>query len=143
MTSITPLSYPSPHWPRHAAFQMDSNCIEIAPDPPTPAYLTIPFDEDQEHNGDEKFVDSSLSVDEVIAWIADEAPGAVANRSGDEDEGIDGLGEEGWCRPTRFLELFNSLFATYTWTQWDGIAQNNMFKTLATKSYSFRTARRS
>jgi len=64
----------------------------------------------------------SSTLHEVIAWIADEAPGAVADSSSDEDEGIDGFGREGSCHPTHFLEPFDSLFATSTWTRWDGIA---------------------
>jgi len=66
--------------------------------------------EDQEHDDDGTFVESSLSVDEAIAWIADEASGAVADWSGNEDEGIDGFGREGSCRPTCFLKPFDSLF---------------------------------
>ena len=99
-----------------------STPLPSVPSAPPPPEDDGPYPEDQEHNDDETFVDSSLSVDEVIAWIADEAPGAVANSSSDEDEGIDGFGREGSCHPTHFLEPFNSLFATSTWTRWDGTA---------------------
>ena len=39
--------------------------------------------EDQEHEEIKKFVDSSLSVNEVVAWIVDETPGMVADLLGD------------------------------------------------------------
>ena len=93
---------------------MDS--IEIAPDPPTPAYLTIPFDNKS------LFVDSSLSVNEVVAWIADDGPGTIVDWLGDEDEGIDGFGHEDSCRPAHILELFDSQFSISSWIRWDGTA---------------------
>jgi hypothetical protein len=48
----------------------------------------------------------TLSVDEVIAWIADKAPGEMADSS--DDEGIDGFGCSDPCGPTRPLEPFDA-----------------------------------
>ena len=84
--------------------------------PPRPAYLAIPFDDKS------VFVDSSLSVNEVVAWITDDGPGAIVDWSGDEDERIDGFVHEDPCRPAHILELFDSQFATSSWTRWDGTA---------------------
>ena len=43
--------------------------------------------------------------------------------SGDEDEGIDGFGHKvGLVPPSAILELFDSQFATSSWTRWDGTA---------------------
>ena len=40
-------------------------------------------------------VDSSLSVDDVVALVADKASGDLVDFSGDEDEGVDGSFYEG------------------------------------------------
>ena len=44
--------------------------------------------EDQEHSNDESIVDFSLSVDEVAAWVAGEAPEVTADSLGEKDEEI-------------------------------------------------------
>jgi len=103
----------------HEQLSIPLPSVPSAPPPPERDGL---YPEDREHNDDETFVDSSLSVAEVIAGIADEVPGAVTDWSGDEDEGVNGFGHVGSCPPTHFLEPFDSLFATSTWTRWDGIA---------------------
>ena len=64
----------------------------------------------------------------MAAWIADGATRAAADFSGKEDEGIDGFSHEVLRCPTHFLEPFDLQFTASTWTQWDGTAQNNMFK---------------
>ena len=73
------------------------------------------YPEDQEHKDDEAFVNSSLSIDEVIAWIVDEAPGELVDFSDDEDEGVDGFCVEDLHGPARTLEPFNAQRATSYW----------------------------
>ena len=94
-----------------------------APVPPPPEHDGS-YPEDKQHDDDsnEVFVDSSLSVNEVVAWIADDGPGAIVDWSGDEDEGINSFGHEDSCCPAHILELFDSQFATSSWTRWDGTA---------------------
>ena len=91
------------------------------PMPPPPPDHDGSYPEDREHEDDKMFTDSSLSVDELVAWIADEAQGVIADPEGDEDEGIDGFGHDDESRgPTPVLGPFNSQFATSSWTRWDG-----------------------
>ena len=91
------------------------------PMPPPPPDHNGSYPEDQEHEDDKTFIDSSLSVDELVAWIADDAQGVIAGFSGDEDEGIDGFGHDDESHgPTRVLEPFSSQFATSPWIRWDG-----------------------
>jgi len=101
-------------------------CLSQSPSVPVlpPPKPNGPYPEDQEEINDETFIDSSLSVDEAVAWIADETPGTVANSwSGDKDRGADDFGHiEDSCCPTHFLEPFDSKSATSTWTRWDGTA---------------------
>ena len=52
-----------------------------APMPPPPPEQNGPYPEDQEHEDDEGFMDSSLSIDKVVSWIADEAPGELVDSS--------------------------------------------------------------
>ena len=52
------------------------------------------YPEDQEREDNGGFVDSSLSIDEVVAHVADDRLGELADSSGDEDDGIDGFCEE-------------------------------------------------
>ena len=77
-----------------------------------PLYLPPPEDngtypEDQERD-DESAIDSSLSFDEVTAWITGEVPGLAANPSGDEDEEVVGFGHEDLCGLAGVLEPFDS-----------------------------------
>jgi hypothetical protein len=92
----------------------------LAPVPPPPEHGSGSYPEDQEHEDDEKFVDSSLSIDEVVAWIADEALGEIVDLLGDEDEGIDGFCHEESHGPVRALEPFNARVSTSYWPRWDG-----------------------
>ena len=68
------------------------------------------------------FVDSSLSVREVVTQVSDEVPGELVDFSGDEDEGIDGFGRERSCGSVDDLEPFNPKLATLYWPRWDGHA---------------------
>jgi hypothetical protein len=91
----------------------------LTPVPPPPEHGFGSYPEDQEHEDDEKFVDSSLSIDQVVAWIADEALGEMVDLSGDEDEGIDGFCHEESHGPVRALEPFNARVSTSYWPRWD------------------------
>ena len=65
--------------------------------PPLPEHNGS-YPEDQEHQDDKPFVDSSLSIDEVVAWVTDRTPGVVVDSSDDEDdEGVDGFGHNDSC----------------------------------------------
>jgi hypothetical protein len=77
------------------------------------------YPEDQEHEGDEGFFDSSFSIDDVFAWIADEVSGELVDLSGNEDESIDGIGCEDSHSSVRTLEQFEARYSTY-WPRWDG-----------------------
>jgi len=88
--------------------------------PPPPPERNVCYPEDEEREDDETFIDSSLSVDELVAWIADEAPWVIMDCPGDEDEGIDGFGNHDSRGPTHVFEPFNSKSATSSWTRWDG-----------------------
>ena len=57
------------------------------PEPPPPPEHDGSYPEDQEREGDEVFVDSSLSIDEVSTRVADGALQELADLPGDEDEG--------------------------------------------------------
>ena len=88
--------------------------------PPAPDHSGS-YPEDQEREDDGIFVDSSLSVDEVVAWIASETPGGVVDTSDDEDDGgVDGFGHDDSHLPMGDLKPFDSRFATSSWTRWDG-----------------------
>ena len=67
------------------------------------------YPEDQEHEEDEVFVDSSLSVHEVIAQVVDRKPGKLVDFSGGGGEGIDGSGCENSCGSRGDLEPFDPL----------------------------------
>ena len=91
-----------------------------APIPPPSPQHDGSYPEDQERDDDDTFVDSSLSIDEMIAWISSEAPGGVVDSSDDEE--IDGFGHDDSCGPKNTLEPFDARFATSSWTRWDGTA---------------------
>ena len=91
-----------------------------APMPPPPPEHDGSYPEDQELEDGETSVDSSLSMDEVVAWIADEAPGGMVDSSDDEE--IDGFGCDNSPSPAYALEPFATRFATSSWTRWDGTA---------------------
>ena len=65
-------------------------------------------------------VDLSLSVNDVVAQVADKASGDLVDFSGDEDEGVDGSFYEGSDGPRRISEPFNPQLATYYWPRLDG-----------------------
>ena len=65
-------------------------------------------------------VDLSLSVADIVARVADEAPGDLGDFSGDEDEGVDGFLYEDADGPRRILEPFDPQLATSYWPRWDG-----------------------
>ena len=91
------------------------------PMPPPPPEHDGSYPEDQEHEddkNDETFVDSSLSVDEVVTWIANGAPGELVDSSDDED--IDGFCHENSDGPAHALEPFDRHSATSSWMRWDG-----------------------
>jgi hypothetical protein len=88
--------------------------------PPPPPEHNGSYPEDQEHEDNETCVNSSLSIDEVVAWIADEALGEMVDSS--DDEGVDGFDHGDSHGPTRALGPFDTRFATSSWTRWDGIA---------------------
>ena len=89
------------------------------PMPPPPPERNGSYPEDREHEDDETFIDSLLSVDELVAWITEEAPRATVDPSDDEDEGINGFGYNDPRGPPHVLEPFDSQFATSSWTRWD------------------------
>ena len=88
--------------------------------PPPPPEHEGSYPEDQEREDNKPFVDSSLSVNEVVAWIADEAPLGVVDSS--DDEGIDGFGHGDPRGPAHILKSLDVQFSTSSWTRWDGIA---------------------
>lgn len=92
------------------------------PLPPPPSGENGSYPEDQGHEEDEMFVDSSLSIREVVAQVADEIPGESVDFSGDEDEGIDGFGCENSRGSAGSLEAFDPKLATLYWPRWDGYA---------------------
>ena len=61
------------------------------PKPPPPLEHDGSYPEDQEHGGDEVYIDSSLSVDEVVTQIANGVLQEAVDFSGDEDEGVNGF----------------------------------------------------
>jgi hypothetical protein len=87
--------------------------------PPPPPEHDGSYPEDQDREDNENFIDSSLSVNEVVAWITSEAPGDMVDSSGDER--IDSFGFENSCDPVGALKPFDVRFATSSWTRWDGI----------------------
>ena len=103
--------------------QLSTPALSV-PFPPPPPKCYGSYPKDEEHEDDEAFVNSSLSVDEVIAWIADEAPRELVDFSDDEDEGADGFRVEDLHVPARTLEPFNAQRATSYWPQWDGHANS-------------------
>jgi hypothetical protein len=97
--------------------------------PPPPPKHVGSYPEDREREDDESFIDSSLSVGEVVAWIANEAPGGmVDNLDDEEDGGVDRFCHDDSRRPVLDLEPFDTRFATSSWTRWDGTASDNVFK---------------
>ena len=92
------------------------------PMPPPSPECDGSYPEDQESEDDERPVDSSLSMGEVVAWIANEVPGELVNSSDEEDERIDGFGCEGPCISAGTLELFDPRISTSYWPRWDGRA---------------------
>ena len=80
------------------------------------------YPEDQDDEDDNGPIDSSLSLDEVISWVADDAPGPLVDTSDDEDEGVDGFGHEISVGSAAVLEPFDPQFATSYWPRWDGNA---------------------
>ena len=94
--------------------------------PPPPPEDSGSYPEDREHE-DEAPIDSALSIDEVVAWIADGTPGVMMDSSDDkDDEGVDGFGHNlnHDHHPVRAkLEPFDTRFATSSWTRWDGTPQ--------------------
>jgi hypothetical protein len=93
--------------------------LPSAPMPPPPPEHDGSYPEDQDGEDYENFIDSSLSVNEVVAWITSEAPGDMVDSS--DDEGIDGFGFENSCDTAGALKPFDARFATSSWTRWDGI----------------------
>ena len=65
------------------------------------------YPEDKDDEDDDALVDSSLSLDEVISWVTNDAPGPLVDISDDEDEGVDGLGHEISRGPATILEPFD------------------------------------
>ena len=80
------------------------------------------YPEDQDDEDDNGPIDSSLSLDEVISWVADDAPGPLVDTSDDEDEGVNGFGHEISVGSAAVLEPFDPQFATSYWPRWDGNA---------------------
>ena len=80
------------------------------------------YPEDKDIEDDNALVDSSLSLDEVISWVTNDAPGPLADISDDEDEGVDGFGHEISRGPAAILEPFDPQIATSYWPRWDGNA---------------------
>ena len=76
------------------------------PAPPHPPEDNGSYPEDQEREDNETVVDSSLSIDEVVAWIVYGAPVSVLDD--DDDEGIDGFDDDDCCGPARVLEPFDT-----------------------------------
>ena len=64
---------------------------------------------------DKAFVDSSLSIDEVIAWIADEALRELVDFSDDEGEGVDRFCVEDLHGPVHTLEQSNAQSTISDW----------------------------
>jgi hypothetical protein len=93
--------------------------LPSTPMPPPPPEHDGSYPEDQDREDNENFIDSSLSVNEVVAWITSEAPGDMVDSSGDER--IDSFGFENSCDPVGALKPFDVRFATSSWTRWDGI----------------------
>jgi hypothetical protein len=75
------------------------------------------YPEDRGDEDDDALVDSSLSPDEVIFLVANDAPGPLVDISDDvEDEGVDGFGHEiSRSGPAAILEPFGPQFATSYW----------------------------
>ena len=90
------------------------------PVPPPPPESDGLYPEDKEHEDGEVSVDSSLSIDEVVAQIADDVPLEVVDSS--EDEGIVGFCHSDSRGPADALGLFNEQSATSSWMRWDGVA---------------------
>lgn len=106
-----------------ALYEQLSTPLPSAPIPPPPPGTTNTYPEDQEHEEDlEMPVDSSLSINDVVVWIADEAPRDLVDFSGDEDEGVDGFSYKDSDGPRRVLEPFNPQLATSYWPKLDGDA---------------------
>ena len=80
------------------------------------------YPEDKDDEDDNALVDSSLSLDEVISGVTNDAPGPLADISDDEDEGVDGFGHGISRDPAAILEPFDPQFATSYWPRWDGHA---------------------
>lgn len=57
---------------------------------------------DREHEKGEMFADSSLSIGDVVAWFADDAPGESVVIPGDEDGGVNGS----FAKTSAFLGMF-------------------------------------
>ena len=89
--------------------------------PPLPLERTKTYPEDQEHEENKTSVDSSLSIEQVVARVADEAPGELVDFL-DEDEGVDGFIRKGTQGLAHVLEPFNPQLATSHWPRWDGKA---------------------
>ena len=104
-----------------ALYEQLSTPLPSAPIPPPPPGTTEIYPEDQEHEEDDMPVDSSLSVDDVVAQVAGEARDLV-DISSDEDEGVDGFFYEDLDGPRRVLEPFHPQLATSYWPRWDGNA---------------------
>ena len=90
--------------------------LPSSPMQPLPPEHDGSYPEDRDREDDENFIDSSLSVNEVVAWITSEALGDMVDSS--DNEGINGFGFENSCDPADALK---PQFATPSWTQWDGI----------------------
>ena len=78
------------------------------------------YPEDRENEDSGGAIDSSLSIDEVVAQMTDKRLGEQADSSGDEDEGIDGFCHEDPHVPARTLEPFDARMSTSYWPLWDG-----------------------
>ena len=90
------------------------------PMPPPPPEHNGFYPEDQECKDDKMFVDSSLSIDEVVTCMVNGAPGEIAIGDSSDDKDINGFGHDNSDGPAHALEPFDTQFTTSPWMWWDG-----------------------